>query len=33
MIELGSDFSSRDAGEACAGLLEKIQAGLNPKIA
>ncbi|HSZ02454.1 MAG TPA: anti-sigma factor antagonist [Terriglobales bacterium] len=33
MIELGSDFSSRDAGEACAGLLEKIQARLNPTIA
>jgi len=33
VIELGSDFSSRDAGEACAGLLEKIEARLNPKIA
>jgi hypothetical protein len=33
VIELGGDFSSRDAGEACAGLLEKIEARLNPKIA
>jgi hypothetical protein len=32
MVELGSDFSSCDAGEACAGLLEKIEARLNPKI-
>jgi len=33
VVELGSDFSSCDAGEACAGLLEKIDARLNPKIA
>jgi anti-anti-sigma factor len=33
VIELGSDFSSCDAGEACAGLLQKIEARLNPKIA
>jgi hypothetical protein len=31
VVELGSDFSTRDAGEACAGLLEKIEARLNPK--
>jgi hypothetical protein len=31
VIELGSDFSTSDAGEACAGLLEKIEALLNPK--
>jgi len=33
VIELGSEFSTRDAGEATAGLLEKIQAQLNPKSA
>jgi CheY-like chemotaxis protein len=32
VVELGSDFSSCDAGEACAGLLQKIEARLNPKI-
>jgi anti-sigma B factor antagonist len=31
VIELGSDFSTRDAGEAGAALLEKIEARLNPK--
>jgi anti-sigma B factor antagonist len=31
VIELGSEFSTRDAGEAGAGLLEKIEARLNPK--
>jgi len=30
VIELGSDFSTRDAGEAGAALLEKIEARLNP---
>ncbi len=30
-IELGSEFSTLDAGEASAGLLEKIAARLNPK--
>jgi anti-sigma B factor antagonist len=29
VIELGSEFSTRDAGEAVAGLLEKIQERLN----
>jgi hypothetical protein len=33
VVELGSDFSSCDAGEACAGLLQKIEARLNPKMA
>jgi len=33
VIELGSEFSTSDAGEACAGLLEKIDARLNPKTA
>jgi anti-sigma B factor antagonist len=33
VIELDSDFSTRDAGEAGAGLLEKIEARLNPKTA
>jgi anti-sigma B factor antagonist len=33
VIELGSEFSTRDAGEAGAGLLEKIEARLNPKTA
>jgi anti-sigma B factor antagonist len=33
VIELGSEFSTCDAGEACAGLLEKIGAQLNPKTA
>jgi anti-sigma B factor antagonist len=33
VIELGSEFSTRDAGEAGAGLLEKIEAQLNPRIA
>jgi len=32
VVELGSDFSSGDAGEACAGLLQEIEARLNPKI-
>jgi len=32
-IELGSEFSTRDAGEAGAALLEKIEARLNPKTA
>jgi hypothetical protein len=31
MIELGSEFSTRDAGEAGTGLLQKIVACLNPK--
>ncbi|MGA7908212.1 MAG: anti-sigma factor antagonist [Candidatus Sulfotelmatobacter sp.] len=31
VIELGSEFSTRDAGEACTGLLEKIEARLHPK--
>jgi anti-sigma B factor antagonist len=33
VIELGSDFSGCDAGAACAGLLEKIEAHFNPKMA
>jgi anti-sigma B factor antagonist len=33
VIELGSEFSTRDAGEAGAGLLGKIEARLNPKTA
>ncbi len=33
VIELGSEFSTLDAGEAGAGLLEKIEARLNPKTA
>jgi anti-sigma B factor antagonist len=33
VIELGSEFSTRDAGEAGAALLEKIEARLNPKTA
>jgi len=33
VIELDSDFSSRNAGEAGAGLLEKIEARLNPRTA
>jgi anti-sigma B factor antagonist len=33
VIELGSEFSTRDAGEAGAALLEKIEAQLNPKTA
>jgi anti-sigma B factor antagonist len=33
VIELGSDFSTLDAGEAGAALLEKIEARLNPKTA
>jgi CheY-like chemotaxis protein len=32
VVELGSDFSTRDAGEACAGLLEKMKAKLNAKL-
>lgn len=32
VVELGSDFSTSDAGEACARLLEKIEAQLNSKI-
>jgi anti-sigma B factor antagonist len=33
VIELGSEFSTRDAGEAGAALLEAIEARLNPKTA
>jgi len=33
VIELGSEFSTSDAGEACAGLLEKIGARLDAKSA
>jgi hypothetical protein len=33
MIELGSEFSTLDAGEAGAGLLEKIEARLKLKTA
>ena len=33
VIELGSEFSTRDAGEAAAALLEKIQARLSLKTA
>jgi anti-sigma B factor antagonist len=33
LIELGSEFSTRDAGEATAGLLERIEASLNSKTA
>jgi len=33
VIELGNEFSTCDAGEAGAGLLEKIEARLNPKTA
>ena len=33
VIELGSEFSTQDAGEAGAGLLEMIEARLNSKIA
>ena len=33
VIELGSEFSTRDAGEAGAALLEKVEARLNPKTA
>jgi anti-sigma B factor antagonist len=33
VIELGGEFSTRDAGEAGAALLEKIDARLNPKTA
>jgi anti-sigma B factor antagonist len=33
VIELGHDFSTLDAGEAGAGLLEKIEACLKPKTA
>jgi anti-sigma B factor antagonist len=33
VIELGTDFSTLDAGEAGAGLLEKIEARLKPKMA
>jgi anti-sigma B factor antagonist len=31
VIELGSEFSTRDAGEAGAALLEEIEARLNPR--
>jgi anti-sigma B factor antagonist len=31
VIDLGSEFSTRDAGEAGAGLLQQIEARLNPK--
>ena len=33
VIELGSEFSTRDAGEAGTGLLGKIEARFNPKTA
>jgi anti-sigma B factor antagonist len=33
VIELGGEFSTHDAGEAGAGLLEKIEARLKPKTA
>jgi anti-sigma B factor antagonist len=33
VMELGSEFSTRDAGEAGAELLEKIEARLKPKLA
>ncbi len=33
VIELGSEFSTRDAGEAVTGLLEKIEARFNAKTA
>jgi anti-sigma B factor antagonist len=33
VIELGSEFSTSHAGEAGAGLLERIEARLNPKTA
>lgn len=33
VIELGSEFSTRDAGEAGAGLMERIEARLNSKTA
>jgi hypothetical protein len=33
VIELGSEFSTRDAGEAGPGLLQQIEAQLNPKTA
>jgi anti-sigma B factor antagonist len=33
VIELGSEFSTHDAGEAGAGLLEKVEARLNSKTA
>jgi len=33
VIELGSEFSTRHAGEASAGLLEEIKARLDPKTA
>ncbi len=33
VIELGSEFSTRDAGEAGEGLLKKIEAKLKPKSA
>jgi anti-sigma B factor antagonist len=33
VIELGSEFPTRDAGEACAELLERIEGRLKPKLA
>jgi hypothetical protein len=33
VLELGSEFSTLDAGEAGAALLEKIEARLSPKTA
>lgn len=33
VVELGSEFSTHDAGEACAALLEKIEATLRSKTA
>jgi len=33
VIELGSEFSHRDAGEAGAALMEEIEARLKPKTA
>jgi len=33
VVELGNEFSTHDAGEACAGLLEKIEVTLRSKTA
>jgi hypothetical protein len=33
VIELGSEFSTRDAGEACAELLKRVEGRLKPKLA
>jgi anti-sigma B factor antagonist len=32
VVELGSDFSTSDAGQACAALLEQIEARLHPQV-